>query len=48
MDKEVSNDITIPKYLAKEFMEWASKRSWCNSGQHIVDRLADYIERKLK
>ena len=30
--------------LAKEFVEWASDKSFCNSGQHVCDRLANFLE----
>lgn len=33
--------------LAKEFVEWAKDKSFCNSGQHICDRLANYFEELL-
>lgn len=40
-------DIKILIDLAKEFVEWASSKSFCNSGQHICDRLASYFEEML-
>ena len=35
--------IEIPTDLAKEFVEWADRKSFCNSGNHICDRLANYL-----
>lgn len=34
--------------LAKEFIDWPQRKSFCNSGQHICDKLASYFEEILK
>lgn len=42
------NTIQVSFEDAKEFIEWADGRSFCNSGQHICDRLANQFEYVLK
>lgn len=42
----VNNFVLIPKDLAKEFCRWSDSRAFCNSGQHIVDRLSVEIEQQ--
>lgn len=29
---------------AQDFVEWAKGKAFCNSGQHVCDRLATYFE----
>jgi len=38
------NSILVSFEDAQEFVEWAEGRSFCNSGQHICDRLASQFE----
>ena len=46
MEQE-QKQIMIPEDLAKEFTDWARPKSFCNSGQHVVDRIAAHIEKQL-
>ena len=39
--------IKISLEMAKEFIKWAKDKSFCNSGQHICDRLATEFEEQL-
>ena len=47
MEQEKQITIIIPEDLAVEFTDWARPKSFCNSGQHSVDRLADLIEEQI-
>ena len=40
--------IKVPTDLAKEFVKWADKKSFCNSGQSICDRLANFFASYLE
>lgn len=40
--------IKIPEEMAKEFMAYIGVKSFCNSGQHIYDRLYYEFDRQLK
>lgn len=42
-----SNGITVTLEDAREFVEWAKDKAFCNSGQHICDRLANQFELTL-
>lgn len=42
------NTICVSFEDANEFVEWAEGRSFCNSGQHICDRLASQFEYVLE
>lgn len=36
--------IEINEIDMKEFLEWANGRAFCNSGQHVCDRIATIFE----
>lgn len=40
----VPTEVKIPIEYAKEFIDWAANKSFCNSGQHICDILARHLE----
>lgn len=41
-------EVKIELELAQEFVDWAKYKSFCNSGQHVCDRLATELEGQLK
>ena len=45
---QLQNHIPVSIGDAKEFIEWARDKAFCNSGQHICDRLASQFEKTLK
>ena len=44
----MKNLVMVSDELAREFVEWAKDKAFCNSGQHICDRLATRFEEQLK
>ena len=40
--------ITVDFEEAREFIKWAKDKAFCNSGQHICDRLANQFEQTIK
>ncbi len=45
---EEGKRITINSNLVQEFVDWTKDKAFCNSGQHICDRLANKFEQALK
>lgn len=45
---KLCGQITIQLDMARDFIEWANTTAFCNSGQHIVDRMANHLEEDIK
>lgn len=43
-----SSTIEVSIKDAQEYVDWAKDKAFCNSGQHICDRLANQFETELK
>lgn len=43
----MKEEIKIPVHLAEEFLDWTENQIFCNSGQHICDRLSEHFETEL-
>jgi len=43
----MSSKISVDWDDAKEFIVWVKGKSFCNSGQHICDRLANHFEETI-
>lgn len=40
-------DCYVDEKMAREFLKWSKDKAFCNSGQHIVDRLSMEFEEQL-
>jgi len=45
---ELVGHIFVSNDMAKEYIEWAKDKAFCNSGRHICDRLANLFEENIK
>jgi hypothetical protein len=45
---QLCGSISVNYQDAQEFVEWAKDKAFCNSGQHICDRLAIHFEQELE
>ena len=48
MTEKEENLIIVNEEDAREYLEWIRNKSFCQSGQHICDRLAVLFSQKLK